>query len=458
MRLDTIAAISTPQGRGGIGIIRISGSLALEICEQVIQTTNPISSLKSSQSRKLIHGYLLDENKDKMDEVLIAIMPPSRSYTGEMTVEINCHGGKALLEHALMSVVKSGARPADPGEFTRRALTNGKIDLIKAEAINDLINARTSKGLKVAWRQMEGGLTQKCSKIREDLISILSDIEATIDFEMDEACKDKYWIQLLNDSRELIENLLGNSRANKYLQHGCWVVLTGPPNSGKSSIFNTVLKTERSIVCELPGTTRDHISETIELDGVEVKITDTAGIRNTPDKIEAYAVERSIQQVEAADVVVYVLDQSKPISEEEKTNASRIIHEGGILLFNKNDLEMHASIYEFIGNQQAQGSILSISAMTRDGVDSFLNLLTEIIVRDTSSLENPFLTNIRQTNSLEAAKSSLKEADKILTEGKGIDVASHEIRSALNVLEDILGIVTSEDVLDSIFKKFCIGK
>lgn len=452
MRLDTIAAISTPQGRGGIGIIRISGPLALSIASKVLKTKINLTSLQSSDSRHFIHGYFLDEGR-VLDEVLVACMPSCKSFTGEPTVEINCHGGRAILASAMEAIVSSGARPADPGEFTRRAFLNGKLDLIQAEAINDMINARTKKGVQAAWKHLEGGLSQQCQALREQLVRIFSEIQASIDFDVLES---REWEKNISSMIETMEQMLKASSGSKFIQQGCWIALTGLPNSGKSSIFNSMLHYDRSIVCDIPGTTRDHITETIEIEGIEVRLTDTAGIRETSDLIEKTSIERSLQQVDAADIVIYVVDQSQIL---DKPQIDHIRERQGkqILVFNKSDLPAHPSVEIFVGTNQDFAGI-HVSALTKDGIDELMDHLSEMVVALTPDIENPVVTNLRQTKLMTEAKTSLHLARTMIAGKRELDLVSDEIQHSIKSLEEIIGIVEDDMILDQIFSKFCIGK
>jgi len=453
-RSDTIAAIGTPPGRSGIGIIRISGPNTLELIHTFIRSKIDILSLTSSQTRKLIHAYIID-GENKIDEILLAYMPSNKSYTGEPTVELNCHGGRAILTYVLELILKNGARLAEPGEFTRRAFVNGRLDLVQAEAVNDLINARTKKAIKAAWRQMEGGLTKRCKDLKNTLLSVLTEIQAEIDFEVE--CNQKKWVDKISHAETIIHDMLDTAEKNKYLTQGCWVVISGPPNAGKSSLFNDIINIERSIVCDTPGTTRDHISETIDIDGIEVRLTDTAGIRDTNDKIESISIERSKQQISSADVVVYVLDQNKMLGGDEKKQAEKVLKEDGLIVFNKTDLKTHHTVKEFIDNKKSK-NIICISVLTKYGLDKFLDRLAELIDERTQGSEDPFVANIRQIRLLESARNNLLNVVKVIKQTNNLDIGMFEIQQAVNKLSEIIGDIANEEILNNIFSKFCVGK
>lgn len=458
MEKDTIAAISTPQGKGGIGIVRISGPKVLEIAEQITESKLNILSFQKSHTRKLIHVYLLDQKNEKIDEILLAVMPAKKAYTGEMTVELNCHGGKAILYTALESALEAGARLARPGEFTRRAVENGRIDLAQAEAINELINARSQRTMKNAFKLVEGVLSRKCIGLRYELISVLTQMEAMINFEVyPESEKTKEWETLILRNENMIQDMARMADRNKYFNQGCWVALAGPPNAGKSSIFNALLGSDRSLICDQPGTTRDHINEGIELEGIEVRLIDTAGIRKTRNKIEKMAVDRSKEQMEKCDTIMYVLDQSKKMKKDQLKEAEKVLSQSGFVLFNKSDLKINPGVKKFIETKKNKSNV-HVSAITKEGIDTLLDRLAEKIVEDSQSNESNIVTNIRQTDLLKAAAKSLKGAREILLNQDGLDIVVYEIEKAKEKIEEIIGIITKDEILENIFRKFCVGK
>jgi tRNA modification GTPase len=453
-RSDTIAAISTPHGRGGIGIIRISGPSTLDLVASVTKSSVDILSLSSFKTRKLIHAFVVDQGQT-LDEILLAYMPANKAFTGETTIELNCHGGRAVLSAVLECVLKCGARLAEAGEFTRRAFENNRLNLVQAEAINDLIHARTKKAIKAAWRQMEGGLTSRCTELRENLFNQISELQAEIDFEIDGSRA--RWVEQMKKAEVQIQSMLKSAEKSKFLTLGCWAVISGPPNAGKSSIFNDIINIERSIVCDSPGTTRDHISEVLEIDGIEIRLTDTAGIRATDDKIESISIERSRQQVTAADIVIYVLDQSCEMKAVEAEEAERVLKDDGLVVLNKCDLAMHPSVKTFVDKHSGK-NIAIISILSNYGVDDFLDMLAECINEKTNSGEDPIITNIRQTRLLESAKGNMQSAiEAIGSEGR-LDICMYELELAMRSMSEIIGEISSEDILDNIFSKFCIGK
>ncbi len=454
---QTIAAISTPVGVSGIGIIRVSGPAALAIASKVIKTNIDLLKYSNFTSRKIIHAFLIDKENEILDEVLLSIMPAGKSYTGEFTIEINCHGGPAVLHAALERVLEAGARLADAGEFTRRALENGRLDLVQAEAINDLIHAKTQTAMKIARRQVEGGISTKCEELKNALIDLLSNFRAMIDFEQDQENFITALISGLEKIDRELSNLLANAVIGKMMSRGCWVVLTGPANSGKSSIFNSILRTERAIVSELPGTTRDAVSESIDYKGIEIKLFDTAGIRESSDHVEKEAMERSKESSNSADFILFVLDQSQEISLADIQNAEKITQGNGILILNKCDLMISSSAAQLLikGNHD---EIIQVSAKTGYQIENILENIHRKINKNIPSQADPIITNIRQIELINKAKEVVNNAQEMVIQKTELDIIESEIKPAIGYLEEILGQISDDEILDNIFKRFCIGK
>ncbi len=498
MRSDSIAAISTPQGRSGIGIIRISGANVLDIIGKFVSSQYSLQKLVTAKKRKLIHARVINQDKEIIDEILLAYLPKKKSFTGEITVELNCHGGRAIMAETLKMAIRSGARLAEPGEFTRRAFENGRLDLVQVEAVNELIQARTKNAIKAAWRQMEGGLTRRCTDLREQLVTVLSEIQARTDFDHDHLAEtNQYtkespdfspelphplsllgrgikgegdpntphfsagmiysWDHPLRNSLDIIKKMLETAEKSKYLTHGCWVVLSGPPNAGKSSIFNSILNIERAIVSETPGTTRDHISEQIDLDGMEVRLTDTAGMRVAQDEIESISIGKSRQQRLSADIVVYIFDQSIEMSDYEQNEAETVLKQEGFVVFNKSDLEMHKTVKKF-SQRNKSNKVFYVSALNKTGIEQFLDQMSEEINEKSLYSENTITLNMRQTQALEKAKKAITEAREILGTSRNLDLAMFELQEGIKALQEIIGEVSTDEILNNIFSKFCIGK
>lgn len=462
-RSDTIAAISTPAYvRGGIGIIRISGPDALNIAAAVTKTKKSLDSYLSSTSRKLIHAFLLDESKKPIDEILIAIMPPKRSFTGELAIEMNCHGGTAVVAEALERVMQAGARLAGPGEFTRRAVENGRIDLVKAEAIQELINAKSKISLKTAWRQLSGELTDKYHGIRDRLKSVLIETTFIIDFSAEEEIgheKQQYIGNLLSVSRREIEEMVISAQKRRYMIQGFWVVISGPTNAGKSSLFNALLSMDRSIVCSIPGTTRDHIAESININGAEVRLIDTAGIRETADEIEMASIRRSKDIIKTSDLEIFVLDSSHLLVEELINKAKRVSDNGGIVVFNKSDLKTSESAEKVLATC-SKDNIIKASVKNGIGIDEIKTAISKR-VNEAITEESTVISSTRQIELLKVALEALIRAEGIFqnnNKSPEYDVIQLDVEQAVNKLEEITGEITTEEVFDAIFEKFCIGK
>jgi tRNA modification GTPase len=458
-RSDTIAAISTPYGRGGIGIIRISGPDAITIAAEVTKTAYPLPSLAQASSRKLVHAYLTDQSSNSLDEILIAVMPAGRSYTGELCVELNCHGGTAVVACALERVLQAGARIAEPGEFTRRAVENGRIDLVQAEAVNELINARSRIAMKIAWQHFAGGLSRRFEDLRDKIKDALSDIIYRIDVDLDERNDREELLRIREKITALsssVKDMLATAENKKYLTQGYWVTIAGPPNAGKSSIFNSLLKIERSIVCDIPGTTRDHVSESIDINGIEVRLIDTAGIRESSDEIEKISVQRSMEQIRSADIIIYVLDQAQEWPDEDFEKAEEILSINGMIILNKADLSVSKKAGLF---QRKHGNVnvIRVSALKGENIDRIKEWLAARL-HSIANLENIIITNTRHIQLLKNTQAHLEAAIKLLNENRPLDIVQFEIEKSVAMLEEILGVISSEEAWDNIFNKFCVGK
>lgn len=458
---DTIAAISTPSGKSGIGIIRVSGPEAVNIVVRNLKSENNLNFLKDFSDRKIVYSHIVDNNGDIIDEVLISFFPVNKSFTGELTVEINCHGGKEVLKQTLELIFRSGARPAGPGEFTKRAFKNGRISLIQAEAIHEIIQAKNVKSLKSAWKIYHGELQKNVSDIIAESKFFISKIEAIINFEV--VSHDDFSILELSEILLKIirhtSELISKSSSNRIYRDGIHVALTGPPNAGKSSIFNEILNEERSLVCDFPGTTRDYLSETIELDGFEVVFTDTAGIRQTSDLVEIGAIHKSEEILRNSDLIVTVMDSSVNYSAEQMSSCQKNLNNGGFLVFNKSDLPLSKTNSEFFKINSGE-NIFFISCLRKNGIELLLDRISEKIANDYGGNIEIF-TTIHQRKLIFDFLFNLEKISKVLkdsyTDSK-LDIIAEEMKIALKNLSNLVGDVSSEVFLDEIFNKFCIGK
>ncbi|AWI07486.1 tRNA uridine-5-carboxymethylaminomethyl(34) synthesis GTPase MnmE [Clostridium drakei] len=455
---DTIAAISTVLGEGGISIIRVSGDKALKITSALFRGVNE-KKLDDIKPYTIRYGFIIEKDTgDTLDEVLLSYMKAPRSFTAEDTVEINCHGGVVATKRILEEVVKNGARIAEPGEFTKRAFLNGRIDLSQAEAVIDIIRAKTELSMKSAVAQSKGKVSEEISSIRNKLLEIVAHIEATVDYpedDLEEVTADKVTIQL-KDVVEGMDNILKTAEEGKIIREGLNTVIVGKPNVGKSSLLNSLLKEKRAIVTEIPGTTRDVIEEYINIDGVPVKIVDTAGIRETSDFVEKIGVEKSKEKINEADLIILMLDLSRELDNEDKEIIDYIEDKKYIILLNKSDLGGKIN-KEDIKNLN-YNYIVETSAKTGEGLDKLKECIRELFFKGEVTSKDILITNSRHKEALIRAKESCDQALDALRNTSAIDLASIDIRNAWMRLGEITGDTLEEDIINKIFSEFCLGK
>ncbi len=457
-REDTIAAIATPYGVGGIGIIRVSGPYSEKICQALFKPASASGPLKN---RYLYHGDIISpETGTIIDEVLIAVMKGPHSYTGEDTLEIYCHGGFLVLRAVLSEVIKLGARLAEPGEFTRRAYLNDRLDLSQAEAVTDLITARTDRGRALALAGLKGTLSKELQSIRSVLIDILACLESSIDFTEEDISS----VSCRNLSEDVdnvlarINAILSTYKEGKLFRDGLDVVITGKPNVGKSSLMNRLLGEKRAIVTPIPGTTRDFIEETINIQGIPVKITDTAGVRNSTETIEKEGIAFVWEKVMAADIVIILIDGSTCLGEEDVEVVDRNKERKTVLVVNKSDLPPRITDAE-LADLMPGVKPLRISAKYGSGISELRERIFSLASDDERFTESDVvLTNLRHKISLEKSAEALTAAKDNISLGSSPELSAFDIRDALHYLGDIAGETMSEDVLDRIFSNFCIGK
>ena len=458
---DTIAAISTPLGEGGIGIVRLSGKDSIKIAERIFMSKN--KSIKDSQSYRVLYGYIKDPlTGNKIDEVLVTVMRAPHSYTREDVIEINCHGGMVTLRKTLELVLKQGARLADPGEFTKRAFLNGRIDLIQAEAVLDLIRSKTDESRRIAIEQLQGGLSEKVTVLRDRLTGLCAHVEAYIDFPEDEietASKQEMLDSMKEIEREL-KKLLSTYDEARFFREGLSTAIVGRPNVGKSSLLNALLQKDRAIVTEIPGTTRDVIEEYLNINGLPLRIMDTAGIRAVQDIAEKEGVRRSLQSIENADLVIPIFDSSEPLKDEDFKVMEKIKGKNVIVVMNKCDLPAVVDKVELNSRLAPNNTnIMSISATRGDGLEELKEKIFNTCLKDwKEEREGVVVTNLRHKISIENAKVSLERAITALIENQPLEIFAFELRDSLDRLGEIVGAVTTEDILNKIFNDFCIGK
>ncbi len=464
---DTIAAISTPIGEGGIGIVRISGDQSLDLLSKIFEPANKdIKKNNKDQllipSRVLTYGKIYDKKRNLIDEVLVSYMKSPTTYTGEETVEINCHGGIIPLRNILNTVVSLGARPSERGEFTKRAFLNGKLDLTQAEAVMDLISAKTDTSFNVAMTQLQGRLSEHIRLIRSYFVDLLVQITVNIDYP-DEDIEELTYSNILESLHKIdssLKELSASSERGRILRDGLRVAIVGKPNVGKSSILNALLYEDRAIVTDVPGTTRDIIEETIDVRGIPVVITDTAGIRDTDDLVEKIGVEKSKLSIESSDLIFFVLDAARIIDEEDERIFSHIRDKNHIILINKNDVDNKAissnEVKEHFGEDATE-----ISAI-RDGSIQEIETLIEDYVNSKSSgfaaSQNFMITNARHKKLIDDSILAVSDAITSTEAFEPLEILEIDVNHAYELLGEIIGETTAGDIIDKVFERFCLGK
>jgi tRNA modification GTPase len=455
---DTITAISTAIGEGGISIIRVSGEKALQVVGRIFRGKNT-KGLDTMGTYTMRYGHIVEfGGDDAVDEVIVSYMKGPRSFTAEDTIEINCHGGIVATNKVLENVIKAGARMAEPGEFTKRAFLNGRIDLSQAEAVIDIIRAKTELSMKSAVLQAGGNLSAAVRELREKLIALIAHIEATVDYPEDDL-EEITGIQVAARLKEVVAEIgkaVESAEEGKILREGLSTVIVGKPNVGKSSLLNTLLKENRAIVTDIPGTTRDVIEEYISIKGIPVKIVDTAGIRETEDVVEKIGVEKSIEKIEEADLIILLLDSSSELTDEDRDIISFIKGKKYIVLLNKSDLNERINIKEI--EELESGYVISTSVTQGFGIDQLKEAIVKLFFHGEIKTNELVITNMRHKEAMMAAKSSCLQAIEALSSTSAIDLASIDIRNAWYSLGQITGDTMEENIIDKIFSEFCLGK
>ncbi|MFN8627048.1 MAG: tRNA uridine-5-carboxymethylaminomethyl(34) synthesis GTPase MnmE [Candidatus Binatia bacterium] len=455
---DTIAAIATPPGHGGVGIIRVSGPLSSTIAPHLFAAGRQVAVWTS---HRLYHGHVRDEDGSVLDEGLAVLMRRPRSYTGEDVLEIHCHGSPVVLRRVLAHALRRGARVAEAGEFTRRAFLNGRMDLAQAEAVLDIVRARTGSGAAVAARQLTGQLSGHLTAIRAQLVELKALLEAQIDFIDDEVVvADDRINAAFSICETSLRSLSDTFRQGVLLREGLRVAIVGKPNVGKSSLLNALLGEERAIVTPMAGTTRDAIEETVDFDGVPVVLTDTAGLRATDEaeEVERLGMARTTAKMAASHLLLAVLDTSAPLDDADRAALRAAASVSHIIVLNKIDLPRRladAELSEFVRGQP----VVALSATTHLGLPALRRSLVELAGAQTAiDPSAPALTNLRHRDALGKARTSLLMAHESLMARRPVDLVAVDVQDAIDYLGEIAGAITNEDVLDRIFSQFCIGK
>lgn len=459
--MNTIAAIATATGAGGIGIVRMSGDNCFEILKKIFIPKNKDVDIDKVKGYTIKYGYIVNpETKEKIDEVLVSFFRAPRSYTTENMCEINSHGGTLIERKILEQCLLNGANLAEPGEFTKRAFLNGRIDLSQAESVIDLINSKTDKEVSASFEQLQGRLSNEIRSIKDDLLDIMADIEAQIDYpeyDIEETTNEKA-SKILNNIKSKLIKLENSFRSGKILKEGVKTVIIGKPNAGKSSLLNTLLDEDRAIVSDIEGTTRDTIEEFVNIEGVPLKIIDTAGIRDTDNCVEKIGVEKAINLIEEADLIIAVFDSSKKLDKEDFKVLDLIKNKKNIILLNKCDLsEFNPETINYMSNFNK--TVIKASMKTKVGLDKLYKAISDMFNNNEIELNNGIIiTNIRHKDQIHKAIISINEALNCINDNVSLDILAIYIKETLENLGEITGDNVSEDIISKIFSKFCLGK
>ncbi len=455
--VDTIAAIATAVSNSGIGIIRVSGDDAIEVVDKLFVSAKG-KKLIDAKTHTVHYGHIEFEGKI-IDEVLVTVMKSPNTYTRENVCEVNCHGGVVVVNKVFDAILKSGARVAEPGEFTKRAFLNGRIDLSQAEAVIDVINSKNEYALNNSVRQLKGSVSKKIKKVREDILNEIAFIEAALD-DPEHISLENYSEELLQKTDNIIEvldKLLKSSDNGKVLKEGIRTVILGKPNAGKSSFLNAIIGEERAIVTDIEGTTRDSLEESINIGGISLCMIDTAGIRDTEDIVEKIGVERSKKLADEADLIIYIIDSSKKLDENDYEIMDIIKDKKYIVLMNKSDLYSNVDLSQlgFIDKDK----IINISAKYNEGIDDFCERIKEMFFEGNIDFNNEiFITNARQKNDIYEAYNSIKLVKNSIEDGMPEDFFSIDLMNAYEYLGRVIGESLEDDLVNQIFSKFCMGK
>ena len=454
----TIAAISTAMSASGIGIVRISGEDAMNVIAKIYRSKNGRKNIKEVKTHTIHYGYIYDGD-ETVDEVLVMVMRGPKTYTGEDTVEIDCHGGVYAMKRVLETVLKNGAQVAEPGEFTKRAFLNGRLDLSQAEAVMDVIQAKSEVALKSSVEQLKGSVLRAVKEIRGKLLHHIAYIETALDdpehFDLDGYPQEL--LEVAEDQKKKVQKLLKSADDGKMIQEGIRTVILGKPNAGKSSLLNFLVGEDRAIVTEIAGTTRDTLEEYISLHGISLRIIDTAGIRETEDVVEKIGVEKARQMAEKADLILYVVDSSQPLDENDQEIMELLRGRKSIVIYNKTDL---ASAVDMGSLREKTGSqVIPVSVVEETGIEDLEKSIREMFFQGEISFDDEvYITNARHKTALEEAEKSLEMVTESIEAGMPEDFFSIDLMGAYEALGKILGESLGEDLVNEIFSKFCVGK
>lgn len=461
MQFDTIAAISTPMGEGAIAIVRLSGDEAVQIADRIFHSPSGKSLLKE-QSHTIHYGHLIDPpTKETVEEVMVSLMRAPKTFTREDVIEINCHGGIVAVNRVLELVLKEGARLAEPGEFTKRAFLNGRIDLSQSEAVMDLIRAKTDRAMNIALNQMEGKLSRLVKELRLALVETLSEVEVKIDYPEYDEVEEKtipYMIEKCTWVKEEIDKLLQTSAQGKILREGLSTVIVGRPNVGKSSLLNSLVQENKAIVTDIAGTTRDIIEEYVNVRGVPLRLVDTAGIRETEDIVERIGVERSRQVLKEADLILLVLNNAEELSEEDERLFTAVLGMDLIVVVNKTDLPQKIDLAK-VKELTNDAKIVTTSLLEDEGIDKLEEAIAELFFEGTIEAEDlTYVSNARHIALLHQARTTIEEALGAAEAGIPIDMIQIDVTRTWELLGEIIGDTVQESLINELFSRFCLGK
>lgn len=453
---DTIAAISTPIGEGGISIVRMSGEDAVKIANKVFKGAN----LTEVSTHTIHYGHIVDpESKKVIDEAMVTVLRAPKTFTREDIVEVNCHGGIVVTNHILQILLANGARMADPGEFTKRAFVNGRIDLTQAESVMDIVRAKTDKARQVAVGQLAGGLLEKIRSMRKEILDTLANVEVNIDYpeyDADQITAD----QMAKTSKDVIAEigkLLNTAQEGTILRNGLATAIVGQPNVGKSSLLNYLTKSDKAIVTDVAGTTRDTLEEYVSVKGVPLKLIDTAGIHHTEDKVEKIGVERSQKALQQADLVLLLLDGSKNLADEDKALIEETKNKKRIIILNKMDIGQKINVQEM--KKLTNSEVISTSILKQVNLDELENLIKKLFFSGiTNSNDQILVTNQRQSGLLAKAKKQLEDVISAVEDGVPVDIAQIDFNGAWDTLGEITGDSAPDELINALFSQFCLGK
>ena len=451
---DTITAIATPLGEGAIGIVRISGTEAVAIANRIFQGKN----LETVDSHTLNYGHILDPDKDEiLDEVMVGVMRAPRTFTREDVIEINTHGGIAVTNEILQLILRQGARMAEPGEFTKRAFLNGRVDLTQAEAIMDIIRAKTDKAMNIAVKQLDGSLKDLIDNTRQEILNTLAQVEVNIDYPEYDDVEEMTTALLREKTQEfqnLLENLLRTARRGKILREGLSTAIIGRPNVGKSSLLNNLLREDKAIVTDIAGTTRDVIEEYVNIKGVPLKLIDTAGIRETDDIVEKIGVERSRQALAEADLILLVLNASEKLTDQDRALLALSDMTRRIVLLNKTDLK------EEIEAEELPEDVIRISVLENQNIDQIEERINQLFFDNAGIVEQDatYLSNSRHISLIEQAFQSLQAVNEGLEFGMPVDLLQVDLTRTWQILGEITGDAAPDELITQLFSQFCLGK